>query len=55
MIWKEMGEKKEKSFYRLFASTVLKDGSKKSYYICNRSGIYASHSTGTNFALILLH
>lgn len=55
MIWKEMEEKKEKSFYTLFASTVLKDGSKKSYYTCNRSGIYASQSTGTNFALILLN
>lgn len=49
MIWKEMEEKKEKSFYTVFASTVLKDGSKKTYYTCNRSGIYASQSTGTNF------
>lgn len=55
MIWKEMEEKKEKSFYTLFASTVLKDGAKKSYYTCNRSGIYASQSTGTYFVLILLH
>ncbi|XP_035225451.1 uncharacterized protein LOC118197984 [Stegodyphus dumicola] len=44
--WKSEEERREKISYFLRSTITLKEGGKKSYFLCNRSGFYNSKSKG---------